>query len=108
MTVIHFTGVDHDNVYHNPVYHVNIDGTPYRYDWNKDILWNVRTGKVRDRLELPDDVLRAFHEAWDPDSYMAAIQNPPTDADGIPLATQDPSSPVYYPVKPEGEPAEVR
>ena len=104
MIVIHFIGRQPD-ANGNPIYRLKINGTDYHYNWNTDEL--VQTGKIIDRLDLPGDILRAFHQAWDPDAYMKAIQTPPTDAAGISDDTENPSSPVYYPAKPEGEPVEI-
>ena len=105
MTTVHFIGqqTQKDTI----LYYCNINGTAYYYNKNTDKLTNMQTGKTVNRLDLPGDVLRAFHQAWDPEQYAAALETPPVNEYGLPKASEDPSSPFYYPAKPQGEPAEA-
>lgn len=106
MITVHFIGQQHQK--DTTLYYVNINGTVYYYDRNTDKLTNMQTGKIINRLDLSGDILRAFHQAWDPAQYAAALETPPLDEYGLPKASEDPSSPFYYPAKPEGGPAAAR
>lgn len=106
MTTVHFTGQQHQK--DTILYYCNINGTVYYYNKITDKLTNMQTGKAINRLKLQGDVLRAFHQAWDPAGYAAALKTPPVNEYGLPKACEDPSSPFYYPAKPQGEPAAAR
>ena len=108
MTTIHFIGQELNNGEATGIYHLTINGRPYTYSKAADSLKNEAEGYEIIRESLPADVLRAFHEAWDPDAYKAAMVTPPLNEYGIPEANEDPKSPLYYPVKPQGEPMELR
>lgn len=106
MATVHFIGRQ-PNATGNLIYHVNINGTEYYYNWNTDELTNATTNVTIYRRDLPGDVLCAFHQAWDPDAYASAMETTPLNEYGFPNVMEDPSSPFYYPTKPEGEPVEV-
>lgn len=107
MTTVHFIGKQQDANGSN-VYHLTIDGNVYTYSTATDMLTNMKTGDTIARGELPGDMLKAFHRAWDPDAYTAAMTTPPLNEYGIPMASEDPASPLYNPAAPEGEPVELR
>lgn len=108
MTTVHFIGQDHENGQATGVYHLTINGHAYLYDWFTDMLTNVEDDYEIARVNLPGEILHAFHQAWDPEAYQMAIDVTPTDGNGIPMETEDPTSPEYYPSKPAGEPMELQ
>ena len=85
-------------------YDLTIDGENYVYNKTLDDIENVRTGELYARLELPTDLLKAFHQAWDPEAYQQTHVN----EYGFPEAGNDPDSPLYNPDAPQGEPVELR
>ena len=102
MTTVHFIGRDNENIYH-----LIINGSVFNYNRLTDKLTDKQSGKSINRLNLPGYILEAFHQAWDPEGYAAALKTPPVNEYGLPKASEDPLSPLYHPAKPEGEPAEI-
>lgn len=84
-------------------YQLLIDEKVYQYIPSMDSLMDDKTGQLTKRLNLPTNVLKAFHRAWNP----AAYEGPHLTADGLPDDTENPDSPLYYPSKPQGEPVGV-
>lgn len=107
MATVHFIGKEQDGN-GNDVYHLTINGVVYLYNRRTDSFKNANEDYETFREDMPGDVLRAFHEAWDPAAYAAAMKTPPLTEDGIPDETEDPTSPIYYPAEPQGDPAELR
>ena len=108
MTSIHFIGQDHENGQAISVYHLSINGHVYTYNRATDKLHNVKDNYDILRENLPGDMVEAFHQAWNPDAYAAAMVTPPLNEYGLPEACEDPSSPLYNPAKPQGEPVELQ
>lgn len=105
MTTIHFIGKQQDGNGHT-VYHLTIDGEVYQYNQATDIFTNPKNGRTIRRHYLAANILKAFYQAWDPDAFAAAMET--VNEYGIPDASEDPTSPLYCPAKPTGEPMELR
>lgn len=105
MTTIHFIGKQQDSNGYD-VYHLTIDGATYLYNRDTDIFTETGTGRNIRRRYLSANILKAFYQAWDPDAYAAAMET--ANEYGIPDASEDPTSPLYCPAKPTGEPMELR
>ena len=102
MTSIKFTNTYRDALGEKN-YQLLIDGRVYEYIPNLDSLMDDKTGEQVKRLNLPTEVLKAFHKAWNPMEYEGARMTP----EGLPDDTENPDSPLYYPAKPEGDPVGV-
>lgn len=102
MTDIKFTSIYRD-VYGEKDYQLLIDGRVYEYIPSLDSLMDDKTGEQVKRLNLPTDVLKAFHKAWNPMEYEGSHMT----VDGVPDDTENPDSPLYCPAKPEGDPVGV-
>lgn len=53
----------------NEIYGLLIDNIPCMYDRTIDIVETYGPWVLTERLELPTDVLKAFHKAWNPAEY---------------------------------------
>lgn len=106
MTTIHFIGQEHDNGEATGIYHLTIDGKPWTYNQPTDILTDTTTGRNIRRSWLSYDILTAFYQAWDPNAFQAAKDA--AGVGGIPDDSENPTSPLYCPAKPHGEPMELR
>lgn len=102
MASIKFTSIYRD-VYGEKNYQLLIDGRVYEYIPSLDMLMDDMTGVQTKRLNLPTQVLKAFHKAWNPMVY----EGPHMTVDGVPDDTEDPDSPLYYPAQPQGDPAGI-
>lgn len=105
MTKVHFIGKQQD-ANGCSIYHLTIDGDVYIYNKAADIFTNPKNGRTIRRRCLAANILEAFYQAWDPDAYAAAMET--ANEYGIPDASEDPTSPLYCPAKPTGEPVELR
>lgn len=107
MKTIHFTArsINNDG---EEVYQLTINGKAWTYNRDTDFLENVKTGYLIERSELSANTLKAFHKAWNPDLYAKVCEDIPVNEYGIPMANEDPNSPFYDPVRPEGYPEELR
>ena len=102
MTSIKFTSIYRDALGEKD-YQLLIDEKVYEYIPSMDSLMDDKTGVLTKRLNLPTEVLKAFHRAWNPAQY----DGPHMTSEGMPDDTEDPDSPLYYPPKPEGDPVDV-